>query len=46
MIVVREDQKGNLSLAIDSGVRSLNQDQMSALCVKAIHEYFIVDGFM
>ena len=40
MIVVREDQSGNLSLALDSSVRECDRDQISTLCLKAIHKYF------
>ncbi len=43
IVVAREDQAGNFSLNIASDVRAFNRDQISALCVKAVQDYFIVE---
>lgn len=41
MVVAKKNQAGNLALNINSGVRGFDRDQITALCVQAIHEYFI-----
>lgn len=43
LIIAREDQEGHFSLALDSGVRACDPDQIATLCLKAIREYCFRD---